>query len=94
MSNVLKYPALNAKMKGMYSRNLNKEELEEMMRQNSLKDAISFLKSKFPMLDDVSEAMSRKELEQKLNNLFIIDTLKLYKYFVFSDAEIKKSVFE
>lgn len=80
MVNKLKYPALNAKMKGMHANHLSKEELEELLRQNSLKDAIYFLKSKFPNVENIDEKTHRKELEQELNNLFIIDILKLYKY--------------
>ena len=80
MINKLKYPALNAKMKGMSASHLTKEELEELLRQNSLKDAIYFLKSKFPSLENIDEKTHRKELEQELNNLFILDILKLYKY--------------
>jgi V/A-type H+-transporting ATPase subunit C len=88
MFNKLKYPALNAKMKGMYASNLSTEELNELIRQNSLKDAISFLKSKFPSLENINENMHRKELEQELNNLFIIDILKLSKYLNKSETEI------
>lgn len=75
-----KYPALNAKMKCMYSNNLSKEELEELVRQNNLKEAINFIKNKFPVLDNLNENMHRKELEQELNNLFIYDILKIFKY--------------
>lgn len=88
MVNKLKYPALNAKMKGMHSNHLNKEELEDLLRQNSLKDAIYFLKSKFPTLENIDETTHRKELEQELNNLFIIDILKLTKYLNKQETEI------
>jgi len=88
MINKLKYPALNAKMKGMHANHLNKEELEELLRQNSLKDAIYFLKSKFPGLENIDEKTHRKELEQELNNLFIIDILKLCKYLNKQETEI------
>lgn len=83
----LKYPALNAKMKCMYSNNLSKEELEELLRQNNLKEAINFIKNKFPILENLNENMHRKELEQELNNLFIYDILKIFKYL--SKSEIK-----
>ena len=80
MVNILKYPAINAKMKGMYANNFSKNELEELLRQTNLKDAIFILKSKFPSLENINENLHRKELEQELNNLFIIDILKLLKY--------------
>lgn len=84
----LKYPALNAKMKCMYSNNLSKEELEELLRQNNLKEAINFIKNKFPVLENLNENMHRKELEQELNNLFIYDILKIFKYLSKSETEI------
>ena len=80
MVNKLKYPALNAKMKGMYANHFSENELQELLKQTNLKDAIFFLKNKFPMLDKITEDMHRKELEQELNNLFIIDIIKLTKY--------------
>lgn len=80
MSVNVKYPALNAKMKCMYSNNLSKEEFEKLLRQSNLKEAISFIKSKFPFLENLNEKMHRKELEQELNNLFIYDILKIFKY--------------
>lgn len=88
MSVNVKYPALNAKMKCMYSNNLSKEELEELLRQSNLKEAINFIKSKFPFLENLNEKMHRKELEQELNNLFIYDILKIFKYLNKSEIEI------
>jgi V/A-type H+-transporting ATPase subunit C len=88
MSNLLKYPALNAKMKGMHAKNLSNEEIEELIKQNNLKEAISFLKSKFPNLENINENMSRRLLEQELNSLFITDILKLYKYLDKNENEL------
>ena len=84
MVNALKYPALNAKMKGMYANKFSESELEELLRQTNLKDAIIILKSKFPGLENIDESMHRKKLEQELNNLFIIDILKLKKKFLWN----------
>ena len=88
MFNKIKYPALNAKMKGMYTKNLNKDELDELLRQSNLKEAISILKSKFPNLENVSENTSRMELEQELNNLFIDNIIKLSKYLNKDEKEL------
>ncbi len=88
MVNALKYPALNAKMKGMYANKFSESELEELLRQTNLKDAIIILKSKFPGLENIDESMHRKKLEQELNNLFIIDILKLYKYLNKDEKEV------
>lgn len=88
MFNKLKYPALNAKLKGMYASQLTKEELYELIRQNNIKETIYFLKAKFPNLENINENMHRKELEQELNNLFIINILKICKYLNKKEKEI------
>lgn len=88
MLNKLKYPALNAKLKGMHASHLAKEELYELVRANNIKEAIYFLKTKFPQLENINENMHRKELEQELNNLFIISILKIYKYLNKNEKEI------
>lgn len=88
MLNKLKYPALNAKLKGMYASELTKEELYEFSRAGNIKEAIYLLKAKFPELENVNEDMHRKELEQELNNLFIINILKICKYLNKNEKEI------
>lgn len=88
MINQIKYPSLNAKMKGMYANNFSAEEFKELLRQNSLKEAIFILKAKFPGLDNLNEKMHRKEIEQELNNLFIVEILKLCKYLNKKEIEI------
>lgn len=88
MFNKLKYPALNAKLKGMHASQLTKEELDELIRQNNIKETIYFLKAKFPSLENINENMHRKELEQELNNLFIINILKICKYLNKKEKEI------
>lgn len=88
MLNKFKYPALNAKLKGMYASELTKEELYELSRAGNIKEAIYLLKAKFPELENVNEDMHRKELEQELNNLFIINILKICKYLNKNEKEI------
>lgn len=88
MSNILKYPAINAKLKGMHSKILGKQELDELIRQANLKDAIYFLKNKFKILEIINENMHREQIEQELNNLFISDIIKLSKYLNESEMSI------
>ena len=90
MLNKVKYPALNAKMKGMYTKELNQEELDELLRLSSLRDVIYFLKTKFSSLENINENMNRREIEQELNNLFIDDILKISKYLNKNEKEIFK----
>ena len=91
MLNKIKYPALNAKMKGMYAKELTEEELDELLRQHNLKDAILFLKMKFSSLDRINENMNRREIEQELNSLFIGNILKISKYLNKKELEIFKT---
>lgn len=88
MFSKIKYPALNAKMKGMYTKELSQEELDELLRLSSLKDVIYFLKTKFSSLENINENMNRREIEQELNNLFIEDILKISKYLNKKENEI------
>lgn len=88
MFNKLKYPALNAKLKGMHASHLTKEDIYELIRLNNIKEAIYFIKAKFPQLENINENMHRKELEQELNNLFIINILKICKYLNRNEKEI------
>lgn len=84
----IKYPALNAKMKGMYVNNFNGEELNDLMSQSDIKSVISLLKTKFPSLELLREDMGRKEIEQELYNIFIFDIIKVFKYLTPSDQRI------
>jgi len=84
----IKYPALNAKMKGMYVNNFNGEELNDLMSQTDIKNVISLLKTKFPSLELLTDNMGRKEIEQELYNIFIFDIIKIFKYLTPSDQKI------
>ena len=91
MSNLLKYPAINAKLKAMHSKILNKEEYEELIKQGHLKDVIYFLKNKFYILENINENMHREQIEKELNNLFIVDVIKLNKYLNKSEKNLYMS---
>ena len=41
----VKYPAINAKLKGMYAKKLKSEDIDELLKQNSTKQAVALLKS-------------------------------------------------
>lgn len=88
----VRYPALNAKMKGMYANNLSKQDYEELLSQANLKDAIIFLKNKFPVLENLNENMHRKAIEQELNNLFGHVISKLFKYLNKDEVEVFKQI--
>lgn len=75
----ISYPNINAKLKGMHSKILEKEELEDLLKQNTIKDAIISLKSKLSSLDDLNIDAKRIELESGLDDLIIEDINKIYR---------------
>ena len=76
----IKYPNINAKLKGMYAKTLTKEDIEDLLKQNTRKDAIIILKSKMPPLDDLNVDAKRIELESKLDRVIVNDINKIYRY--------------
>ena len=64
-------PSLNSKLKVMYSEKLKKDDLEDLIKQNTIKDALIILKSKIPSLEDLPNNASRNELENSLDNILI-----------------------
>lgn len=80
MSYNLKLPALQAKLKSMYSKMLTSSEYNELLLLNNLKDVTNMLKQKFPILEGLNENMHRKELEKELTNLYLFDSKKIYTF--------------
>jgi len=74
------YPNINAKLKGMYAKTLSQEDLEDLLKQKTIKDAIIILKSKLKPLEDLKIDATRIELESELDNLIISDIEKIYKH--------------
>ena len=83
----IKYPAINAKMKGMYANNFGNEEIDELLSQSDLYGAISFLKSKFKSLENLKDDANRREIEKALNTEYINEILKVFRYLNKSDRE-------
>lgn len=73
-------PSVNAKIKGMYAKKLKKSDLEDLMKQRTIKDAIILLKAKIPELNTLNIDADRLELEDELDNILISDFIKLEKY--------------
>ena len=73
-------PSVNAKIKGMYAKKLKKSDLEDLMKQRTIKDAIILLKAKIPELNTLNIDADRMELEDELDNILISDFIKLEKY--------------
>lgn len=75
----LKYPNLNSKLKGMYSKRITKTDLEDIIKQNSLKSAVLALKSKSDIFKNADENIDRLEIESLLEEEQINDILKIKK---------------
>ena len=71
----------------MYAKTLTKEDIEDLLKQNTRKDAIIILKSKMPPLDDLNVDAKRIELESKLDRVIVNDINKIYRYL---DSKTKK----
>lgn len=84
----IKYSNINAKLKGMYSKSLRKEDFEDLLKQNTIKDVIIILKSKMKALENLNIDAKRIEIESNLDNIIINDIQKIYKYLEGTTKEI------
>ena len=84
----IKYPNLNAKLKGMYEKRISKSDLEDLVKQNNLKNAILLLKSKYDIFKNSDENIDRLEIESLLEKNQINDILKIKKLLDKKDTEI------
>ena len=82
-----KIPALQAKLKSMHAKMLDKEDYNELLMSETLIDAINILKQRFPMLVNLNESMHRKEIEIELANIFLYDINKIYTYLSMDEKE-------
>ena len=84
----IKYPSINAKLKGMYSKRLKNDDLQDLAKQNNLKSAVAILKNKSSSLNVLSEDADRKQIEKVLNGEIIYDIEKIVKYLDKNDTQI------
>lgn len=85
---VIKYPSINAKLKGMYAKRLKNDDLQDLAKQNNLKSAVAILKNKSSSLKVLSEDADREEIEKVLNGEIIYDIEKIVKYLDKNDTQI------
>ena len=88
--NTVNSPSLNAKLKAMYSKKLKNNDFDDLLKQNTISEAIILLKSKLPELNDLPIDANRIELEDSLDSLLINDMKKIIKYL----QGINKEIFE
>lgn len=86
----VKYPNINAKLKGMHSKRITKTDLEDLIKQNSLKNAVLLLKIKSEIFKNSDENIDRLEIESLLEKDQINNILKIEKLLDHKDLEIFK----
>ena len=84
----IKYPSINAKLKGMYAKRLKNDDLQDLAKQNNLKSAVAILKNKSLSLNVLSEDADREQIEKVLNGEIIYDIEKIVKYLDKNDTQI------
>ncbi len=85
MGNLLKYPALNTKIRGMKGKLLNKDELNELLNEPTLEEALEYLKNKYEFIGQIHD---RSSFEQEIYKIFVLDILKLMKYLDFKERKL------
>lgn len=76
---LIKYPNINAKLKAMYANRLTKENIDDMIKQNNIKNVVLLLKSKSDIFKNSEENIDRLEIEKLLDESLINDILKIKK---------------
>lgn len=85
MGNLLKYPALNTKIRGMKGKLLSEDELKELLNESTIEDALDFLKNKYEFIGEIHD---RSSFEKEIYKLFVFDVLKLMKYLDFKERKL------
>lgn len=85
---VIKYPSINAKLKGMYAKKIKDSDIQDLYKQDNLKSVIAILKNKDSNLKDIDENTDRQQIEELLNLEIIYDMQKIVKYLDKNDSRI------
>lgn len=75
----VKYPNINAKIKGMYAKRITKDELENAIKQKNIKSMLMLLKEKNNIFKDIDEKTDRLEVEYLLEESQVEDIKKIIK---------------
>ena len=86
----LRYANINAKLKGMHAKFLNKDKLYQLSRQNDLKNAVYFIKNELDVLENLDENANRLIIEKELDKTIIKDIYKIDKILPKKEKEIFK----
>ena len=84
----VKYPNVNAKLRGMHAKRISKTDLEDLIKQNNLKNAVLLLKEKSDIFKKADENIDRLEIESLLEEDQINDIVKIRKLLSKNDLEL------
>ena len=76
---LVKYPNIKSKLKALHSKRINLDDLNDLIKQNSLKNLVLLLKSKSDIFKNADENIDRLEIESLLDESQIQDILKIKK---------------
>lgn len=84
----IKIPSIHAKLNGMYAQKIKKSDLEELIKQNTTKQAIALLKSLNDEFKELEENPRRINIKILLDNILIKDIKKIYRLLNSKDKEV------
>ncbi len=83
-----KYPNLKAKLRALYAKKINISDLNDLIKQNNLKNLSTLLKSKSDIFKNINENTDRLEIESLLDESQIQDIIKIKKLLSKKDNKI------
>lgn len=75
----VKYPAIHAKLNGMYAKKPKKTNLEELIKQNTTTQAIALLKNWNEDLKNLEDNPKRVKIKMQLDDILMKDIKKIYR---------------
>lgn len=84
----VRYPSINAKLKGMYSQKIKKNDFEELLKQSTTKQAIALLKSLNTDFKNLEDNSDRTGIKVILDNILINDIIKINRLFNEKDKKV------
>ena len=75
----------------MYANRLTKENINDIIKQNNIKNVVLLLKNKSDIFKNTQENIDRLEIEKLLDEVLLKDILKINKYL--SNKDNSLSVF-
>lgn len=84
----IRYPAIHAKLNGMYAQKLKKVQFEELIKQNSTRQVIALLKSFHEDFKELEDTPRRIKIKILLDDILIRDIQKVERLLKAKDKEV------